>query len=182
MMYGNPAHRLTPPRAGWWSVLLLALVCVAGPAAADEIVGGFGFDLGDRYDPDRSLSRGDSVSGDTYYLVNASEPQPPLETYGVHITPQSHQIAVVFGVAEYPTRDQCEAQRAIYRVRFTDRFGEPFRSAGLEGVMTFGEAPRYALLECKGEADPVVFQVSFVDVGLMRQFKQERDAEADASR
>jgi hypothetical protein len=154
--------------------LALSLAGEASPATADEITGGFGFTLGATFDPAGARSEGRSISNDLYYLVKSPAPEAPLDQYGLHITPATHRIAVIFGAKEFPERAACETARDAFKSRMTQTFGAPFVAPNIPGAVQFGAARRFAMLECKGRESPFVFQVTFADVELMMLFQNER--------
>ena len=152
----------------------LTLAGEARPAAGDGITGGFGFTLGATFDPAGARSEGRSISSDLYYLVTSPAPEAPLEKYGLHVTPATHRIAVIFGVKEFPERAACEEARNAFKSRMTQTFGAPFAATNIPSAVQFGAAPRFAMLECKGKESPILLQVTFADVELMMLFQNER--------
>ncbi len=150
--------------------------------AVEEVAGGFGFSLGECFDVEGASEGGRSVSGGVFYRVETLAPVEPFDQSGLHVTPKSGRLAVIFGAKTFHTRAACENHRATFRVRFTDRFGPAFRSRRLPNTMTFGAEPRDVTLDCKGVDDPVGFQVSFVDTKPMRLFRSGRDAAREERR
>lgn len=162
-------------------LLLFNVLFIANTHGEQKIMGAFGVQLGDYFDPSSAIGTGELEDGTPMYQFNPEKKFRSFDDYYVLITPKTHKIYGIWGIGTAENSQKCEKEQALimdllqkkYGVQEKERLFDP-----LTDVKNIGQGNRDVTVKCSGFGD-----MSFVDMSInIRYYDRELKKLAEEER
>ncbi len=162
-------------------LLLFNVLFIANTHGEQEIMGAFGVQLGDYFDPSSAIGTGELTDGTPMYKFDPKKKFRSFNEYYVLITPKTHKIYGIWGIGTVGNSQKCEKEQALIMDLLQKKYGVqenevPFDP--LTGAKNIDQGNRDVTVKCSGFVD-----MSFVDMSInIRYYDRELKKLAEKER
>ena len=144
--------------------------------AEEKIVGGFGINLGQSFDPSTAIGKTSLTDGTPMYQLNPEKKFRSFSDYYVLITPKSNQIYSIWGIGSIKNSSTCKKELKLLMAILKDKYGKeddkgPLSSLSDSEIITQGD--KYVMTKCSGYSN-VTVEIRYQDTKYAELAENER--------
>lgn len=162
-------------------LLLFNFFFIANSHGEQKIMGAFGVQLGEYFDPSSAIGTGELTDGTPMYQFNPKKKFRSFHDYYVLITPKTHKIYGIWGIGTSENPQKCEKEQALIMDLLQKKYGIQENDVSFDSstsVKNIDQGNRDITVKCSGFAD-----MSFVDMSInIRYYDRELKKLAEKER
>lgn len=150
------------------SLMFILIIGVASSVQAEEkILGAFGVELGQVFDPSGAIGKGSLTDGTPMYKFSPKKKFRSFSTYYALITPKTHKVYSIWAIGNMENDPSCKKEQALIMAILQKKYGKIEKDqlfSNIYDVKQIDQGNRYVLTKCSG----------FVDVSLDIRYKDKK--------
>ncbi len=142
----------------------LNILFIANTDGGQEIIGAFGLQLGDYFDPSSAIGQGELTDGTPMYQFEPKKKFRSFDEYYILVTPMTHKIYGIWGIGTSENPQKCEKEQALIMDLLQKKYGIQKNEGSFDpatGAKNIDQGNRDITVKCSGFVD-----MSFVDMSI----------------